>query len=216
MDALIQSELRIHALDISVQIADLEISNRSLLAINSSLEATKNRQAREIRELKRKLRESRLILPPPTYRAVKSSLTHDDTAEDDEEEEEEEGDDSEIVEGKADEAYSRVKVMLEGLIDSGRRALESKPEDFIGVGKGGAKVLTAEEVRTWRGEDEKSLLDVEVDNSSMPNSRPLTPSRVAVPDSDDDLGSEYEVEASLLEPDIMPLASLPPITVTSS
>lgn len=39
------------------KIADLEITNKSLLAINSGLEVTKHRQAREIRDLKRRLRE---------------------------------------------------------------------------------------------------------------------------------------------------------------
>ncbi|KAI0368856.1 hypothetical protein BV20DRAFT_968634 [Pilatotrama ljubarskyi] len=200
------------------KIADLEITNRSLLAINSSLEATKHKQAREIRELRRKLRESRLILPPPAYRAVKSSLTHDDE-EGEEEEEEEEEEDADIIEGKDDDAYRRVKVLVEGLLESCRRALESKPEDFLeGARTGVAKVLTAEEVRNWRGDDNetetRSTLDP--DDVSFASSRPLTPSRIAVPGSDDGLDSEDEVEASLLEPDIKPPAPLPPITITPS
>ena len=107
--------------------------------------------------------------------------------------------------------------MIEGLLDSGRRALESKPEDFVGTGKGGAKVLTAEEVRNWRGDDNetetRSVLGADPSPSS---SRPLTPSRVAVPDSDDGLDSEDEVEATLDEPDSRPPAPLPPITITPS
>ena len=106
--------------------------------------------------------------------------------------------------------------MIEGLLDSGRRALKSTPDDFVGAGKGGAKVLTAEEVRTWRGDDEKSFLDADMDNASMSSSRPLTPSRVAVPDSDEETDSEDEVEASLLEPDISLPGNLPPITITPS
>ncbi|CAO1620876.1 unnamed protein product [Sympodiomycopsis kandeliae] len=43
------------------KIADLEITNKSLLAINSGLEVTKHRQVREIRELKRRLREGHTI-----------------------------------------------------------------------------------------------------------------------------------------------------------
>ncbi|KAI0778982.1 hypothetical protein BD413DRAFT_438556, partial [Trametes elegans] len=207
------------------KIADLEITNRSLLAINSSLEATKHRQAKEIRELRRKLRESRLILPPPAYRAVKSSLTHDDEQgpEDEEEEEEEEGEeDAALVEGKDDEPYRRVKVMIEGLLSSCQRALEAKPEDFLDstAGRGVAKVLTAEEVRDWRGEDAdaetRSTLDA--DDASLASSRPLTPSRVAVPGSDGGFDSENEVEASLLEPDvgIGAPSPVPPITITPS
>jgi len=64
--------------------ADLEITNRSLLAINASLEKTKARQAQEIRELRRKLRETRLMLPPLTYRAVKSSLDPGEVGDDEE------------------------------------------------------------------------------------------------------------------------------------
>jgi hypothetical protein len=130
---------------IGSQIADLEITNRSLLAINASLETVKHRQAKEIRELRRKLRESRLILPPRAYRAVKSSVDHDDSAEEDEDE---------VGEGEKesarDEVYERIKVILEGLLETGRRALESQPQDFLEGGKGGTKVLSAEEVRSWR------------------------------------------------------------------
>ncbi|EIW64113.1 uncharacterized protein TRAVEDRAFT_41528 [Trametes versicolor FP-101664 SS1] len=196
------------------KIADLEITNRSLLAINTSLEATKHKQAREIRELRRKLRESRLILPPPAYRAVKSSLTHDDEQPDEEEEEEEGEDDADIIEGKDDEPYRRVKLILEGLLSSCQRALESTPEDFIEAPRSGvAKVLTEEEVRHWRGDDAETRSNLDVDDTSFVGSRPLTPSRVAVPGSDGELESEDEVEASLLEPDIEPI---PPITITPS
>lgn len=45
------------------KILDLEISNRSLLAINEALEATKLHQTLEIRELKRCLRQARLHGP---------------------------------------------------------------------------------------------------------------------------------------------------------
>lgn len=56
------------------QIKDLEITNRSLLVINTSLEMAKNRQAKEICDLLWKLIESRLILPPLTYQAVMSTI----------------------------------------------------------------------------------------------------------------------------------------------
>lgn len=52
--------------------------------------------------------------------------------------------------GKTDETYRRIKLMLENLLDSGRRALEKTKEDHMDA-KGGTKVLTAEEVETWRG-----------------------------------------------------------------
>ncbi|KAL6303974.1 hypothetical protein BKA93DRAFT_314087 [Sparassis latifolia] len=198
------------------KIADLEITTRSLLAINLSLEATKHRQAKEIRDLKRKLRESRLILPPPAYHAVKSSLTHDDTAEDDVETGTDAGSEDEdeqaLLEGHDDEPYRRVKVILDSLLDECARALASTPADFAEGGRSGAKVLSADEVRSWRGDDTetRSLAD----RSAL--GEPSLPSRIAVPDSDDDMGSESEVEASLLESDSRATSPLPPITVTPS
>ncbi|KAG1783593.1 hypothetical protein EV702DRAFT_5989 [Suillus placidus] len=195
------------------KIADLEITNKSLLLINASLETTKNRQAKEIRDLKRKLRESRLILPPRTFRAVESHAR--------EEEEEEEGDDdddSEEGEDGPDEAYARVKDMLDGLLESGRKALEKTPDDFRqGLS---AKVLNADEVRSWR--DSGQEFDAVLDGYSRGDSREiqatvhhLSPSHVAVPDSDDDL-SEDEVERLTLEPDTPPPTHLPPIRITPS
>ena len=54
----------------SRKIADLEITNKSLLAINAMLEADKHRLSKEIRYLRRRLREQRLSLPPQAYRAL--------------------------------------------------------------------------------------------------------------------------------------------------
>lgn len=141
-----------------LQIADLEISNKSLLAINATLEAQKHKQAKEIRELKRKLRESRLILPPPAYRAVKSSLPPEETMEEEDEEEDEE-EERKIIEGKDDEPYRRVKAMVETLLESCQRALQASPEDFVEKPRTGAKVLTAEEVRSWRGDETLDEID---------------------------------------------------------
>ncbi|KAI6120662.1 hypothetical protein EDD16DRAFT_828977 [Pisolithus croceorrhizus] len=124
------------------KIADLEITNRSLLAINASLETTKNRQAKEIRDLRRRLRESRLILPPRTYEAVKLSFPNDGVDEPDGDD-----DDSEDAEGLEDAGFERVKCLLDTLIQSGKRALESTPEEFR---NNSAKVLNADEVRSWR------------------------------------------------------------------
>lgn len=193
------------------KIADLEITNKSLLLINASLETTKNRQAKEIQDLKRKLRESRLILPPRAFRAVESHVR---------EEQEEEGndDDSEEGEDEPDEAYARVKDMLDGLLESGRKALEKTLDDFRqGLS---AKVLNADEVRSWR--DSGQEFDAVLDGHSRGDSREiqatvhhLSPLHVAVPDSDDDL-SEDEVERLTLESDTPPPTHLPPIRITPS
>ena len=194
----------------------MEITNRSLMAINSSLEATKHRQAKEIRDLRRKLRESRLILPPRAYQAVKSSLDRDDTASDgDDDEDEENG----AASGTEDEVYKRVRVLIDGLIETGNNALNSNPKDFVDLSKGGAKVLHAEEVRLWRrdsgvGDGSVRQPDFTVDDS-MSSSRPISPSHIAVPDSD--ISSEGEVEA--MTSMVLTIASpgvLPPITITNS
>ncbi|KAJ8472318.1 hypothetical protein ONZ45_g16690 [Pleurotus djamor] len=154
------------------KIEDLEISNRSLLAINASLEATKHKQAKEIRELRRKLRESRLILPPQAYRAVKSSYGPDDEPPDDEDDDD---DDSEPED--SDVVYKRIKSLIDDLLRSGKQALESKTEPPKSA-KG--KVLSAEEVKDWQ---EGSGSDGEPAISSLAQipaiTRPTTPQKVA-------------------------------------
>ncbi|KAJ6520124.1 hypothetical protein C8R45DRAFT_918934 [Mycena sanguinolenta] len=185
------------------KIADLEITNRSLLAINTSLEQTKHRQAKEIRELRRKLRESRLILPPRAFRAVKSQDT--DAAEDDEDEEEEEEEDGEEEEAAEKEReahdvrYRRIKVILEGLLESGRNALKTTPQDFPEPVKI-TKVLSAYEMPD-ADDDEEHPSEVKA---------PASPAHVAVPDSDDGgMSSEDEVEAMTLPCDSPPPSNPP-------
>jgi hypothetical protein len=57
------------------KIADLEISNASLLAVNRTLEATKAKQRSEIVKLRRQLRESHLGLRPAPSFSVPISVT---------------------------------------------------------------------------------------------------------------------------------------------
>lgn len=189
-----------------------------MLSINASLETTKHKQAKEIRELRRKLRESRLILPPRAFQSVKSSLDHDDTASEDEGEDDA---DEDVREGAHDETYKRVKATIDSLIEAGKRALEETPESFL-EGKSGAKVLHAEEVRMWRDSSgglverapRADTLDLGPDDS-MISSRAVSPSLVGIPDSDD--SSEGEVGAmtsNILDPSL--LGGPPPITITPS
>ncbi|KAK7058489.1 hypothetical protein VNI00_002123 [Paramarasmius palmivorus] len=180
------------------KIADLEISNRSLLAINSMLESTRNRQAKEIRELRRKLRESRLILPPRTYRTLTHSDSEDLESEsdgDEKEGEEEKGvgenGHGEKGKGKEDDTFLRLRMMVDDMIETGKKALASTPKDFGPVGRGGAKVLTEDEVRSWRGghgEDDTIHSGVGLGTGK----RGISPSRVAIP-SDSDSEEEDEV-----------------------
>ncbi|KAK0505728.1 hypothetical protein EDD18DRAFT_1120495 [Armillaria luteobubalina] len=181
------------------KIEDLEISNRSLLAINVTLEATKHRQAKEIRDLKRKLRESRLILPPQAFKQV---MDKDDTEED-----EDEGEDGEDVPPEAgDETYLHVKLLLDNLLQAAKQALETKPSDFDT--KSGTKVLSAEEVENWR--DHESDLPGDGDVKTGVN----TPSRDSASIGDETFDSEDEVEAlTIPSPSSSPP---PPILVTHS
>jgi hypothetical protein len=145
---------------------------------------------------------------------VKLSLDHDDTAEEEDKEEDE------IYEEPKDddEVYKRIKVILEGLLESGRRALEAKPDNCSEGGKGVAKVLNAEELRTWRDSsggmsDHESHADKDLDST-----HPLPPSHVAVPDDDNDnFNSEEEVEAMTLTSNSSRSRSpAPPILITES
>jgi hypothetical protein len=199
-----------------VQIADLEITNRSLLAINASLETAKHRQAKEIRELRRKLRESRLILPPRAYQAVKSSTDHDDTTDEDENANDEEDEDSSK---DGDQVYKRIKVLLEGLLDSGRRALETTTADFSQGAKGVAKVLNAEELRTWRdssGGMPDHQTQIEQEDGTIHLGIFSSPSHVVSLDGEN-LESEEEVEAMILPDELLPQSPIaPPILITES
>jgi hypothetical protein len=171
------------------KMADLEITNRSLLAINSSLETAKHRQAKEIRELRRKLRESRLILPPRAYRAV----SHHNEVGDDEEDEEDKEALASAVEGQdGDETYRRVKVMVETLLELGKRALQTTPADFVGNSKGSAKVLSAEEVRDLVSGEK----DTETGDSTTPSSPVVLPDDESLSDEDIEVPADAQSAAS--------------------
>jgi len=191
------------------KIEDLEITNRSLLAINATLEATKHKQAKEIRELRRKLRESRLMLPPRAFRAIKSSLGPEDIADDEDIDDEDEDDDGEEDAGEHDETYLRIKGILEGLLETGHRALRAEPWDFEKQGSG-VKVLSAEEVRFWRGDmgDDKSSIhsaptEAETDEETHLQQNP--PMRI-----------DDEKRTMVIGGDEHNAGNLPPITVTFS
>jgi len=184
--------------------ADLEITNRSLLAINSSLEKTKVRQTKEIRELRRKLRETRLMLPPLTYRAVQSSLDPREIGDDEEDVDSDDGSSSgendalhSVDRGTStghekdtnSATYHRIKLIIENLLETGQKALEKTKQDAMDS-RGGAKVLTAEEVESWRDSgaasstvgrlsDSESHLDDE--DASYPYPGHLTPSHSPTP-----------------------------------
>ena len=212
----------IHRFPLS-QIEDLEITNRSLLVINASLEATKHKQLNDIRDLRRKLRESRLMLPPRTYRTLKSSLSPEDMADDEDIDEDSSGDDDGDVEH--DETYKRIKGILDDLLETGRRALRAEPRDFEKQCSG-VKVLSAEEVRSWRnnmGDDISSThsapTDTDTDDERLPQRKPPTASQAALVSEDDSEKAPSrrdDEEAIVKGGDEQNAMTLPPITVTFS
>ncbi|KAH7886054.1 hypothetical protein F5I97DRAFT_1191395 [Phlebopus sp. FC_14] len=195
------------------KIEDLEITNRSLLAINASLETTKDRQAKEIRDLRRKLRESRLILPPGAYRAVKSAVEED--AGDDELDDDDDSED--FSDGAKDVTFHRVRVLLESLIETGKSALEKKPGDFRE--SLATKVLNAEELRFWHVSGQHPASDgdqldshaAEVDDETIHNH--LSSAYIAMPGSDSESSPRSEQAGFTLDPGPRSVA-LPPITIT--
>ncbi|KAF9507019.1 hypothetical protein BS47DRAFT_1489068 [Hydnum rufescens UP504] len=185
------------------KIADLEITNRSLLAINTMLEADKLRQSREIRDLRRRLRESRLSLPPaaykalakrklagsPTEAAVAASPSGDSPPFDDEEEEEEEENQS------PDPTYERVTALIDTLIFRAKDAVE---KTVVSSGPAPFKVLSPAEVemhyKSVRSELEPALdgRDLpEEERGSKPESQALRDD-VAVEDDERDSSQESD------------------------
>ncbi|KAJ9116067.1 hypothetical protein QFC20_000740 [Naganishia adeliensis] len=130
----------------SRKIADLEISNASLLTINRTLEAEVARKTRLISGLKRQLRASgQVIAPLPSDTESESSYTSSEKGKRRENPEEE---DAEIQEAHqttrahADE-LAEVNGRLEALVQRGREAVR-RVEGMTSGGKG--KVLSSWEV----------------------------------------------------------------------
>jgi hypothetical protein len=162
------------------------------------------------------------MLPPRAYRALKSSLSPEDMADD--EDINEDGNDGDDSDDEHDETYKRIKGILEDLLENGRRALRAEPRDFQKQSCG-AKVLSAEEVRSWRnnmGDDVSSIhsapTDAETDDEHLTQRNPTTFSQaVASEDDSEKAPSRYDgEEAVVMGGDEQNAMSLPPITVTFS
>ncbi|KIK91116.1 hypothetical protein PAXRUDRAFT_831110 [Paxillus rubicundulus Ve08.2h10] len=194
------------------KIADLEITNRSLLAINASLETTKNHQAKEIRDLRRKLRESRLILPPRQYKTINSALV----AEDGRDDEDDEDDSEEIEEGADDETFQRVRGLIEGLVESGKRALEEKPEDLRA--NIATKVLNADELRSWQDSGQRSVTSMSYLDHQDADDETIhwSPALIAMLDGATKSLAQSNRELTSRPASRSSSSPLPPITVTPS
>jgi hypothetical protein len=117
------------------------------------------------------------------------------------------------VEGNGDDMYKRIKLMVDNLLQTGRKALETQVKDFPQGGKGGAKVLSPEELRDWHGSNEHDdpTQDVDVDER-RPNNNVLLEAELSFDET-----SEDEVEAIILpNTSHQQSPTPPPILITES
>lgn len=147
-------EARIHR-----KLLDLEITNKSLLAINSALEVTKLKQAKEIRELKRRLREGRGLSVGPSSRDSAGAIFSDD-----EDLETESDDDDEFLvreDPELEAAHQRCKDLVDRMVDQARKAILAEYEEPEGTG---GKVLHPAELEEMQREMEEGN-DTEADTT---------------------------------------------------
>lgn len=134
------------------QIADLEIRNASLLSINTSLERLKVKHTNEIRELRRKLRESIGGAGLAALRVQATKLVEGDDAggehpDDSEDEVDSDGEREveptwqELLDG--DPTFSALAGTVEALIARAKRAVEYEP---AGSDVAGGRVLSTVEM----------------------------------------------------------------------
>lgn len=147
---------------------DLEITNKSLLAINASLEVAKLQQAREIRELKRRLREGRMSLAPKATGAGSDGVSGGEAGvegrtpylfEEDEEDDDASSDaDSEMIvqeDPELEAIHANCKALIDRMIEDARDAIRYRYEPAKGEGLGG-KVLHPIEVQQLEMERRES------------------------------------------------------------
>ena len=163
------------------------------------------------------------MLPPRTYRTLKSSLGPEDMADDEDiDDDSNDNDDDDDGDDEHDETYKRIRSILEDLLETGHRALRAEPRDFEQQSSG-VKVLSAEEVRSWRnnmGDDISSThsapTDADTDDEHLPQRNPLATSQAPVVSEDDSEKAPSrcdDEEAIVMGGDEQ---NLPPITVTFS
>ena len=156
------------------------------------------------------------MLPPREFRAIKSSLGPEDVADD--EDTDEDGDVDDSGDGSEHDAtFTRVKGILEGLLESGRRALRAEPRDFERQG-GGAKVLSAEEVRSWRGDvgDDVFTTHSAPADAESDEETDLHRHQVSLSEDSETPPKDEDNEEAVTGSDEHSTRILPPITVTFS
>jgi hypothetical protein len=136
-------------------------------------------------------------------------------AEDGRDDEDDEDDSEEIEEGVDDETFQRVRGLIEGLVKSGKRALEEKPEDLRA--NIATKVLNADELRSWQDSGQRSVTSMSyLDHQDADDETiHLSPALIAMLD-----GATASLTQSNRElasrPASRSSSSLPPITITPS
>ncbi|CAO1629278.1 unnamed protein product [Parajaminaea phylloscopi] len=142
------------------KIADLEITNKSLMAINSGLEVTKHRQQRELRDLRKRLRDGRGLSPGSVDREDASragrrpftSAAQDDATlgSDDDDADDDSLSDLGALPPREDPeleaAHQRCKALIDAMLDQARTAILSSAPADVREGSG-VKVLSVGEVR---------------------------------------------------------------------
>lgn len=130
------------------KILDLEITNKSLLAINGGLEVVKLKQAREIRELKKRLREGRTLGDTLGIQDRESGEMSESDVEDDESVSDEEA----PLNTELEEAHQRCKGLIDAMVAQARHAILSKYEPEIN--SFGNRVLHPAEVDAMQNKKE--------------------------------------------------------------
>jgi hypothetical protein len=180
-----------------------------LLAINAALETTKHRQAKEIRELRRKLRETRLALSPRQFREVSNEEPELEIS--DEDAEETDGEKEKIL----DPVYDRVCGILDALLNSATAALEATSATFA-ENTGGTKVLHADDLARMRRRSLQKHSNHDDDDDDDEDEF-VDASMVSLPDESDSdsMASENEVEAMTTFDTDRSTSPIPPIMITS-
>ncbi|QRV80180.1 cytochrome P450 family protein [Ceratobasidium sp. AG-Ba] len=187
------------------KIADLEISNKSLLAINAMLEATKERQAKEIRDLRRKLRESRLVLPPKTFAALEESDPLKDSGSSSGSSENGNDTDGDVTQIQADETFDRVRQMLDQMMDGAKTALETGTVKLSEKASGGPsiRVLNKMDVHGEEGDEEEDEEEEDEEEEESEESE----SEESEADDDSAMGDLSSIDG------VSPMEEHPPIRV---
>lgn len=148
-------EARVHR-----KLLDLEITNKSLMAINSALEVTKLKQAKEIRELKRRLRDGRGL---PTAAAPRDSAGSAVFSDEDDLTESEDDDDVLVKEDpELEAAHQRCKDLVDHMVEQARKAILAEYDEPENTG---GKVLHPAELEEMQRELDEQGNDTEADTT---------------------------------------------------